>query len=115
MQIHVGLITWGPDHGDEDEFITAATSLETVQLALAEHLIHARKEAAGLFGYWTDGLGGDMDEGGNDDLDEFYADEVIADMHRKGVDIDTAEAYLDAFREATTAPWWSIQEVELGA
>lgn len=108
MQIHIGLITWGPEGSEIEEFLCAATTIEAVKIRLAEELVWTYKNEPAFLGM------DDNRTGGYDDLETFYDDGWVQALHEYGVlDFDRAEEYLSKFREATTAPWWTTQEVEL--
>jgi len=106
--VHVGLITWGPDHGDVDEYIIVSANVATVNKALVAELLSMYVAAPDVFG---------------DDSPLFLngirtSEGIVLEPAHKDLDIESAsdadlEQWLVDFREATTAPWWTVTEHEI--
>ncbi|MET0887156.1 MAG: hypothetical protein ABWX92_11965 [Mycetocola sp.] len=108
MLVNVGLITWGPENGDVEEFIVVTNDAPTARRALVAELISAYDGMPSVFG---------------DDAPEFM-DGVVAgegvssaipqkDLDHAAASDEELVAWLADFREATTAPWWTITETAI--
>jgi hypothetical protein len=104
MLVNVGLITWGPENGDVEEFIVVTNDVATARRELVKGLIKDYDETPSVFG---------------DDSPAFMEGVPTADgvpaVAQKDLDPAAASdeelvAWLAGFREATTVPWWTITE-----
>jgi hypothetical protein len=96
--IYVGLIEWSSEDGDRDPELFAAMTEPGAERALAAFLAEDYARAPGYY---------------LDDAEQFMADPrtwAPQDDEQPYGPL-TPAAWLDGFRAATTAPYWTVSEV----
>jgi hypothetical protein len=97
--LYVGLITWGPEHSDFDEYIILTSTEVTAKRELVRELIRSYDAAPSVYGDEAPiFMEGDENLGAGK---EFLPDTATE---------PELTEWLEGFRESTTAPWWTVNE-----
>lgn len=99
--VWVGIIEWSKHDGDVEPAIYISTTRRTVAIEVIERLVRDWEQAPDLF---------------YDDAPDFMAEHGRLDYYGMPFSVvsdELLDAWLDEFRESTTAPWASIIESEV--